>query len=266
MKICNNSFSWLNINNQQKLGWYPDILFIKHDSSIFRQSSSPVDSFMEEPSQFLVGHTAKSLTCSIMEQPHTGLDDCLNILLSCFRKKDVCWYHNPFSIDVTGRLSRAEHPLDGVSGQSVEEEGEEDDEADPGGNCIKIGLPGKSILGDYFQANVTSQRPFLLVRISFPGRPIFIQFVPEEDLDDGPLVVVPDDVANGLDGVQEPHEGGVGTPEINIIRMPGGDAECRIHRKRNNGPNGPHCPVWPIPVQHSASHLVCCGCFMSCRY
>ena len=64
---------------------------------------------------------------------------------------------------------------------------------------------------------------------------------------------MPDDVANGFDGVQEPHEGGVGPPEINIIRMPGGDAECRIHRKRNNGPNGPHCPVWPIPVQHSAS-------------
>ena len=25
-----------------------------------------------------------------------------------------------------------------------------------GGNCIKIGLPGKLILGDYFQENVTS--------------------------------------------------------------------------------------------------------------
>ena len=48
----------------------------------------------------------------------------------------------------------------------------------PGGNCIKIGLPGKSILRDYFQENMTSRRPFLLLRISFPGRPIFIQFVP----------------------------------------------------------------------------------------
>ena len=26
----------------------------------------------------------------------------------------------------------------------------------PGTNCIKIGLPGKSILGDYFQENRTS--------------------------------------------------------------------------------------------------------------
>ena len=39
----------------------------------------------------------------------------------------------------------------------------------PGGNCIKIGLPGKLILRDYFQEN---RRPFLLLRISFPGRPI----------------------------------------------------------------------------------------------
>ena len=42
----------------------------------------------------------------------------------------------------------------------------------------KRGLPGKSILGDYFQENMTSRRPFLLLRISFPGRPIFIQLPP----------------------------------------------------------------------------------------
>ena len=40
--------------------------------------------------------------------------------------------------------------------------------SDSGGNCIEIGLPGKSILRDYFQENKTSQRPFLLLRISFP--------------------------------------------------------------------------------------------------
>ena len=33
---------------------------------------------------------------------------------------------------------------------------------EPGGNCIKIGLPGKSILGDYFRENRTSRRHFLL--------------------------------------------------------------------------------------------------------
>ena len=54
--------------------------------------------------------------------------------------------------------------------------------ADPnnsGTNCIKIGLPGKSILGDYFQKNMTSQRLFFLLRICFPGRPIFIQLPPD---------------------------------------------------------------------------------------
>ena len=42
----------------------------------------------------------------------------------------------------------------------------------------KIGLPGKLILRDYFQENMTSRRPFLLLRISFPGEPIFIQLPP----------------------------------------------------------------------------------------
>ena len=48
----------------------------------------------------------------------------------------------------------------------------------PEGNCIKLGLPGKSILRDYFQENRIPRRPFLLLRIRFPGRPIFIQFFP----------------------------------------------------------------------------------------
>ena len=42
--------------------------------------------FMEEPSQFSVGPTAQSLTCSTMEKPHTELDDCMRMLLACFRK------------------------------------------------------------------------------------------------------------------------------------------------------------------------------------
>ena len=48
----------------------------------------------------------------------------------------------------------------------------------PGTNCRKIGLPGKSILGDHFQENQTSRRPFLLLRVSFPRRAIFIQSIP----------------------------------------------------------------------------------------
>ena len=44
--------------------------------------------FKEEPSQFSVGQTAQSLTCSIVEKPHTGLDECPRILLSCFTARD----------------------------------------------------------------------------------------------------------------------------------------------------------------------------------
>ena len=44
--------------------------------------------FKEEPSQLSVGQTAQSLTCSIMEKPHRGLDDCPRILLSCFSARN----------------------------------------------------------------------------------------------------------------------------------------------------------------------------------
>ena len=43
--------------------------------------------FMEAPGKFSVGQTAESLTCSILEKPHTGLDDCLRMLQACFRKR-----------------------------------------------------------------------------------------------------------------------------------------------------------------------------------
>ena len=48
----------------------------------------------------------------------------------------------------------------------------------PGANCIKIGLPGKIDSRRLFPREKDFQRPFLLVRIRFPGRPIFIQLVP----------------------------------------------------------------------------------------
>ena len=44
--------------------------------------------FKEEPSQFSIGETAQSLTCPIMENPHTGVDECPRILLSCFRSRN----------------------------------------------------------------------------------------------------------------------------------------------------------------------------------
>ena len=42
---------------------------------------------MEEPSQFSLGQTAHSLIGFIVDKPHTGLDDSLNMLLECFRKR-----------------------------------------------------------------------------------------------------------------------------------------------------------------------------------
>ena len=38
-------------------------------------------------------------TCSIMEKPHAGLDDCLNMLLSCFRKRMSDIQKIQFSVD-----------------------------------------------------------------------------------------------------------------------------------------------------------------------
>ena len=42
----------------------------------------------EEPNQFSMGQTAQSVTCSIMEKPLTGLDECPRILLSCFKARN----------------------------------------------------------------------------------------------------------------------------------------------------------------------------------
>ena len=49
-----------------------DILFLKQGSSILRQSSIPV---------------CGELFGSSDHEPHTGLDDCLRMLLPCFRKR-----------------------------------------------------------------------------------------------------------------------------------------------------------------------------------
>ena len=53
-----------------------EIYFEDQDSSIFRSFIQPCMWFLEEPSLFSVGRTAQSLTCFIMEKPHTGLDEC----------------------------------------------------------------------------------------------------------------------------------------------------------------------------------------------
>ena len=42
---------------------------------------------MEEPSQFSLGQKAQSLTCSIMEKPHSGLDGSRRMLLHALEKR-----------------------------------------------------------------------------------------------------------------------------------------------------------------------------------
>ena len=48
-----------------------DILFLKHACSILRQSSDPVCGSWKSQSSSPCGKQHKSLTCSIMEKPHT---------------------------------------------------------------------------------------------------------------------------------------------------------------------------------------------------
>ena len=65
------------------IGGRPETYSEDHDSSIFIQSSNPVCGSWKSQASAPVSQTAHSLTCSITEKPNTGLDDCLNMLLSC---------------------------------------------------------------------------------------------------------------------------------------------------------------------------------------
>ena len=68
-----------------------DVLFLKHDSSILRQSSNPVCGFsmMEQARLCAVWPTERELSW-LFHEPHTGLDDfCLRVLLSCFRERTL---------------------------------------------------------------------------------------------------------------------------------------------------------------------------------
>ena len=64
------------------------------------------------------------------------------------------------------------HADEGVDG--VAREGRHDGPVTADGNCIKIGLPGKWILGGYFQENRTSRRPFLLYSESVFREDLFL--------------------------------------------------------------------------------------------
>ena len=105
----------------------------------------------------------------------------------CLSGDAVSAYDLPDGVDLLEVGELRHHVLDGAAG----------------GNCIKISFPGKSILRDYFQQNTTSQRPFFpVLRFRFPGRPIFIQFIPGVHVEQLVQVLV---VAADLQVVVPPH-------------------------------------------------------------
>ena len=57
---------------------------------------------MEEPSKFSVSQTAHSLTWSIMENPHAGLDDCHALEKGC-----LAWYVQGSASNVSSRRRRS---------------------------------------------------------------------------------------------------------------------------------------------------------------
>ena len=63
------------------------ILFLKHDSSIIRQSSNPACGFSMMEHGTALCCLAHGELAWLFHEPHTGLDDCLNMLLSRFRKR-----------------------------------------------------------------------------------------------------------------------------------------------------------------------------------
>ena len=94
-----------------------------------------------------------------------------------------------------------------------------------GTNCIEIGLPGKSILRDFFQVNMTSRRPFLLTENQFSGKTYFYTIHPCAAHG---LLSVQRRVGRvaelfaaeaGLIG-QDAQEGGVGARSGGIVRAP----------------------------------------------
>ena len=65
---------------------HQDILFSKACLQHSQTVTQPCMWLMEELSQFSIGQTAQSLTCSIMEKPHRGLDDWMRVLQACFQE------------------------------------------------------------------------------------------------------------------------------------------------------------------------------------
>ena len=64
-----------------------EVLALKHESRILGQWSTPMSGSRKSQASSPWAKQ-QSLTCSIIEKPHTGLDECPRILLSCFRARN----------------------------------------------------------------------------------------------------------------------------------------------------------------------------------
>ena len=84
---------WLWVNGWGGLSRSPvsEALGLKQKSRILRQGSNPISGSRKNQAS---SPWAKQqcLACSIMEKPHTGLDECMRILTSCFRARNSTPY------------------------------------------------------------------------------------------------------------------------------------------------------------------------------
>ena len=87
-----------------------DILALKHEGRILGQWSNPVSGSRKSQASCPWANQRKSLTCSIMEKPHTGLDECPRILLSCFRARNSVSAANEACMQNGPKMSKASSP------------------------------------------------------------------------------------------------------------------------------------------------------------
>ena len=93
-----------------------EVLALKHMSMILGQWSNPVSGSRKGQASSPWAKQHRVPSCSIMEKPHTGLDDCPTILLSCFRARSPACLHR---ITVELKVSRMLSRLDWLDGQTT---------------------------------------------------------------------------------------------------------------------------------------------------
>ena len=71
----------------EQLGSSPELLALKHESRILGHSSNPECGFSMMKQVMLCAVWTMENWLGASKEPHTGLDDCLRVLLSCFRYK-----------------------------------------------------------------------------------------------------------------------------------------------------------------------------------